>query len=123
MSQFLLLLLQFLYLLPHNADAAALQAQWPLQFLEPIPGTSPLSRNNETTLGAMFNKLLLKRGRCQFGSGGHYCETDYCCSKWMPGADQDWAEGGFCCQGTARGGGCCGNGCCALGYWCAWADA
>jgi len=106
-------------LLLQYADAAVLEAQWPLGALEPIPGTSPLPPYTETSLEYISRKLK-KRDPCYFDDGG-FCDSNPCCWEWKAGAGK--VEGsGFCCEGKERGGGCCGNGCCQASYHCAWAD-
>ena len=77
--------------------------------------------NNHTTLERLFKRTL----SCSFNNGlpGFCDNTAYCCWKFIAGADNT-ANGGFCCQNTPEsGGGCCGNSCCPLGQYCAWADS
>ena len=86
--------------------AAVLVGQLPENELE------PLTPNNKTTMDLLFKRAI----SCTCDN------TAYCCWKFEAGADT--FGGLFCCPNTQDlGGGCCGNGCCPYGQYCAWADS
>ena len=86
------------------------QAQ--VNLAEPLGYNTPVPYPN-STWGSV--KLLFKR-TCFFEENGNYCDGDgaLCCYKLR-------GDEGFCCGG-GNFGTCCGDTCCPLGQYCAYAD-